>query len=261
MTLNMTSTSPTSVPTTIVFSKTMTGPPHSGHGGACAGKFAAAADTPNATVRFHSPIPLKATLCIRREGGIAALAHGGTTIATLRPLGAPLAIGQFGRLSDSDIAAAEARFLDSRNGEHMAPTCFACGDSRSDSLGLSLRPGPIADTGLSATSWRPDLDSEVPTWMIWAALDCPSGAPALAKVGRDEAVVTGELSVEIRQSIPGDGRYQIIGRRTEQKGSRFTTEAAIVDACGRSLAVAVATWVAIPLSRLHPQMEFERTAA
>lgn len=239
----------------ITIPSTTTGPPGTGHGGACAGLFATAIDLANATVRFHTPIPLATPLRIERTDGPAKISDGESTIATVRPLAAPLSVTQFGRLANAEVVAAEARFLDHHNGEHMAPTCFACGDQRNDSLGLNLRPGQVGDTGLIATGWEPQLDADVPAWMIWAALDCPSGIPALAKVGLDEAVVTGELSVEIQHAVPGGGKYQILGRRTGRDGRKFTTEAAIIDESGCALAIATATWIVVPIARLRAQEE------
>lgn len=241
--------------TSVIIPPTTTGPPGSGHGGACGGIFAAAAGFSNAAVRFHAPIPLNAELTVERLDDAASVTDGSRTIASIVPLIGILRVGQFGRLPRADVIAAEARFLDHHDGDHMAPTCFACGNRRTDALGLDLRPGAVADTGLFATRWRPQLDGAVPAWLLWAALDCPSGIPALAKVERDEAVVTGELCVEIRNDVPGDGDYQIIGRRTGRDGRKFTTESALIDERGRSLAVATATWIVVPNARLRMREE------
>lgn len=239
----------------VVIPATTNGPIGSGHGGTSAGLFAEAAGLAHATVRLHAPIPLDTALSLDSTGTVS---DGASTIATVSPLDGPLQVGQFGRLRQADVEHAESRFLDHHDGIHMAPTCFACGDQRADSLGLNLRPGMVADTGLGVASWRPGLDTDVPNWLAWAALDCPSGFPALAKVERDEAVLTGELSVEILRTIPGDGDYQIIGRRTGRRGRVFTTEAAIIDEAGRACAVAAAIWIVVPLARLHSQGELAK---
>lgn len=236
----------------------MNGPPASGHGGACSGLFADAAGRRNARVRLHAPIPLGTTLSTQVAGNVTTITDGTTTIATVHDLDGPLNVGQFGRVSKADVEAAEARFLDHHDGVHMAPTCFACGNARTDGRGLNLRPAQIPDTGLGVSTWRPELDGPVPNWLVWAALDCPSGFPALAAVERDEAVVTGELSVETRQQLRGNGDYQILGRRTGRNGRVFTTEAAIVDERGHACAVAVATWIVVPMARLRPQNELTK---
>ncbi len=237
---------------------TTNGPPGSGHGGACAGMFANGAGRPDARVRLHAPIPLETALTVQVMDDMTTIADEATTIATVHKLDGPLAVGQFGRVSKADVEAAEGRFLDHHDGVHMAPTCFACGNARPDGLGLGLRPAEIPDTGLGVAAWRPNLNGAVPNWLVWAALDCPSGFPALSSVNADEAVVTGELSVETRCELRGDGDYQILGRRTGRRGRVFTTEAAIVDEAGFSCAVAVATWIVVPLARLHAQGELTK---
>lgn len=231
------------------------GPIGSGHGGVSAGVFASAAGLSSAKVRFHASIPLATPLGIVPDPRGATITCNEETIATVQPLSASLRVGQFGRLRAGDVASAEHRFLDHHEGEHIAPTCFACGNQRTDSNGLNLRPGTVQDTGLSATTWRPQSLGDVPDWMIWAALDCPSGFPVLAKLDRDLAAVTGELSVEILHRVPGNGDYQLIGRRTGRDGRKFATEAALIDGFGRALAVATATWIVVPSARLRPQDE------
>ena len=229
---------------------TYNGPAGSAHGGTAAGRFAAAVDSKAATVRLHQPIPLGRPM--RSMGGThkSAFYSDGRLIATVRPLSGPLTTAQFGRLAAAEVNDAERNWLDIRDGEHMAPTCYACGHHRHD--GLGLRPGPIAETGLAATSWNPGIEGEVPDWLVWAALDCPTGFPALRKVERDEAVVTGQLSVQILDHVRGDGDYQLIGRRIGGEGKKHSTEAALVDERGVAVAVASAIWFAVPLSMTRP---------
>jgi hypothetical protein len=167
-------------------------------------------------------------------------------------LSEPLHTGHFGRLTRADVAAAEAAWLDCRNGDHVAPTCYACGHQRADLIGLGLRPGPVPESALFATSWNPGLACDVPDWMVWAALDCPTGLPALSRVGLEEAVVTAKLSVDIRDRVRGDGDYQLLSRRTGGEGRKHLTEAALVDERGRSVAVATALWLTVPIHVMQP---------
>lgn len=228
------------------------GPARSAHGGVAGGRFAALTDPRAATVRFLAPIPLDEPLECTREGELAHVVGPTGPIASVSALDAPLRTGAFGRLSAADVAAAEAGWLDSRGGDHIAPTCFACGHRRADQLGLGLRPGPVPESSLFAASWRPGLACEVPDWMVWAALDCPSGIPAMAEIALDEAVVTAQLSVEIRDRVRGDGDFQLVSRRTGGQGRKHATEAALIDGSGRSLAVATAIWVTVPLHVMQP---------
>lgn len=219
------------------------GPPRSAHGGVAAGQMAALIDAERAVVRFHAPPPLGEPLT-----GVSAspdeidVLAGQSRIAIVRPT-APIEIEPFEPLGPMAVAVAESRWLDDIGRDHPFPTCFGCGTGRSD--GLGLMPGLVPGTSTYATFWTPDVDGPVPSWLVWAALDCPSGGPALASVASGGFVVTGELGVEIFQPLDGAQRYQILSRCLEQSGRVFRTQAAIVDETGANVAVAAATWIAV----------------
>ena len=167
---------------------------------------------------------------------------GSRLVATVRPTKS-LEIEPFERLQPMTVAVAESGWLDHSDGHHPFPTCFGCGPDRSDGLGLA--PGPVPGSSDYATFWAPRVDGPVPSWLVWAALDCPSGGPALAAVSNGTAVVTGELAVDIRRPLVGGRQYQILSRCRERSGRRFQTQAAVVDHAGRNVAVAAATWISI----------------
>lgn len=219
------------------------GPPHSAHGGVAAGQMATLVNTDRAKVRFHSPPPLDEPMTgVAQQIGTIDVVAGSHRIATVSST-IPLEIEPFERLQPTTVAAAESTWLDHSNGRHPFPTCFGCGTDRSDGLGLT--PGPVPGSSVYATFWAPVVDGPVPSWLVWAALDCPSGGPALAAVSNGAAVVTGELAVDIRQPLVGGRPYQILSRCQERSGRRFQTQAAIVDDAGHNVAVAAATWIAI----------------
>ncbi len=238
----------------ITIGNTHNGPLGIGHGGTSAGRFAELVDPHAARVRLHRPVPLDRPMWWLAATDKACVFEADARIATVEPLSAPLRTRQFGRASEAEVDRAEAAWLDHRSGVHMAPTCFACGHQR-DGDGLGLRPGPIDGSSLFATSWRPRAGRALEPWLIWAALDCPTGFPALAAIGTDEAAVTGELAVEIRRPVPGDGSYQLLSRLTGHDGRKLTTEAALVDESGATLAAATATWISVPLASVRPVPE------
>jgi len=94
--------------------------------------------------------------------------------------------------------------------------------------------------------WSPGTGGDVDPWLVWAALDCPSGMPALAAVAGDELVVTGTLAVSIDAPVPGDEELQIVSRLVDRSGRKLATEAALFDATGRTLATCTAMWFALP---------------
>ena len=219
------------------------GPPHSAHGGVAAGHMAALVDGDRAVVRFHSPPPLGEPLVgTSSSTDTIDVVAGCRRIATVRRT-EPLPVEVFERLDPMAVAVAEARWLDHAEGEHPFPTCFGCGPDRSDGLGLA--PGLVPGSDLHATFWAPPVDGVVPSWLVWAALDCPSGGPALASASEGAAVVTGELAVDIRRPVVGGRQYQIVSRRSGGSGRKIVTQAAIVDDRGRNLAVAQATWIVL----------------
>jgi len=237
----------------ITIDPTFNGPANSGHGGVSGGRFAGLVDSKAASVRFERPIPLDEPMEATRVGDTAWVVGHGGPVASVQALSNPLRIADVGRLAKAEVERAEATWLDCRAGDHIAPTCFACGHQRVDSSGLNLRPGPVETSSLFATAWTPGWSGDVPDWMVWAALDCPSGIPAMATVGLEQAVVTAQLSVEIRDRVRGDGDYQLVSRRLSGQGRKHTTEAALIDERGRAVAVATALWITVPLTVMQPE--------
>ena len=234
----------------ITIKNTFSGPTGSGHGGVSAGRFAAELEPDGAIVRFSRPIPLGRPLRpLMTDAGLDIL-DGSTVIATVCDLPGPLSVGNFPNVSLADAATAELRWLDGREGVHMAPDCFACGYERS-SDGLHLRPGPVDGEDIYATRWTPPGPGHIPSWMVWAAIDCPTGFPALNILPCDEAALTGQLAVQILRPLSGGQQYTIVSRLVSKDGRRIVTEAAILDDRGSRAAVAVATWISVSLAHIE----------
>jgi hypothetical protein len=143
------------------------------------------------------------------------------------------------------VREAEDRWLDTRGGVHPFPTCFGCGPDRPRRDGLELRPGRVDGLDVHATRWTPGGSGEIPAWLVWAALDCASAGPPLAACPAESTVVTGELAVEVRESVAAGGTHLLVSRGAPRTGGRMRTEAALLDPAGRVLAVAVGTWFTI----------------
>lgn len=225
------------------------GPPTSAHGGVAAGRFAEVVDARCASVRFHAPVPLGTELRPRSldDSMAVEIVDGASLVATVSAYDArPVTLC---RGSSDDVLAAEHGWRTGIAPDHPFPTCYACGSRRAD--GLGLRPGPIAGGGRHLTLWSPGTDGDVDPWLVWAALDCPSGMPALAGVGNDELVVTGTIAVSIDERVPGDEELQIVSRVVDRAGRKLATEAALFDASGRTLATCTAVWLALPRARME----------
>lgn len=223
------------------------GPGSYGHGGVSGGRFAEHVEPDAGSVRFFRPIPLGVDLVATEGPDGLTVSAADETVATVRRLEAPLVVSSFSMPSTLEIERAERRWLDARNGEHMAPSCFACGHQRLVG-GLGLRPGPVDETGVHACRWRPEGTGRLPSWLVWAALDCPTGFPALHQVDASEAIVTGELAVQILEPVHAGSTYRILSRLVAQEGRKRETVAALYAPNGRRCAVARATWFTVPAS-------------
>lgn len=223
------------------------GPHAVGHGGTSAGRFAELVEADAACVRFHRPVPLGTELVpvAAADAGAVTLTSGEQAIATVSPLARPLAVAPMPMPARDAIERAERTWLDDRDGDHLCPTCFGCGHERLVG-GLGLRPGRAAADDLFACRWRPEGIGRLPAWLVWAALDCPTGFPALQGLAPDQAIVTGELAVQILEPVHAGRTYRILSRLVDTDGRRRQVEAALYRADGRRSALARATWLTVP---------------
>jgi hypothetical protein len=151
------------------------------------------------------------------------------------------------RLPPIDLAAARAAVTSPEAlACHAAPTCVVCGPERVDGLRIfpgSLRPGVVATSWVvPAMGCRPG--EEVPSPIVWAALDCPGGwcfegahvefAPALVS-----------QSVDILQPIHAGEEVIVVGWETGRAGRIFRAGTALLDLQGGPLAVSEQACVAL----------------
>ncbi|MFN2538082.1 MAG: hypothetical protein ABR549_08010 [Mycobacteriales bacterium] len=212
----------------MILERRFNGPPDSANGGITCGLLAGTADYPVAEVTLRLPPPLDVELEVR-DG---ALLHGADVVATVVPgevtLQPPPAV---------PISAAAAAPSALGSGPHPFPTCFVCGTERAD--GLGLLPGRISE-GLVATDWTPHASSDV---MVWAALDCPGGW-SVDLPGRP--MVLGRMACVI-DALPLAGAPHLVqGWHVRSEGRKVFTGSALYDESGTVLAVAAATWIALP---------------
>ena len=232
------------------------GPPDSGNGGYVAGRLAAFVDGP-AVVRLHSPPPLERALVVRRSADGAdsvELLDADVRVATARPT--RLDVAPLPTPTLAEARAAEPRFRAWE--DHPFAGCFVCGTERNERDGLRIFAGPLepGDAGSSAVactvacSWTPDDTLAAPgdpehvaPEFVWAALDCP-GVFAYPQV--DGVSLLGELAVAI-DALPAIGEPAIlVGREDAHEGRKHRTATAMYAENGRRLAVATATWIALP---------------
>lgn len=204
------------------------GPPTSGNGGVTCGLLASSLAHDIVEVTLRLPPPLGVDLRLEHGGlydGEKLVAEAGPGEVTIDP---PPSV-------TVDVArAARAAFPGSVG--HPFPTCFVCGNGRTDGLGLT--PGPVAD-GVVAVDWTPATSDPV---MVWAALDCPGGWSADLP-GRP--MVLGRMALRLDERPVAGEAHVVQGWLVGGEGRKVQTGSALYDAAGRVLAVAQATWITI----------------
>ncbi len=220
------------------------GPPISAHGGYSAAIAGLAIDGP-AEVTLHAPPPLETPLTLDVEVDRAVLRDGDTPIATATPT--TVDIGAAPVLSPAQARAAMPD-PDELRPVHPFPTCFGCGPDRDPSDGLRLFSGPVEDgDGIFAAGWTPRADLAGPDGVVdpayvWAALDCPSSAPAADPTG-ERPIVLGRFAIDLRAPVMAGTEHAIVTRALDHQGRRRTNAVWLLDADGRELACGRATWI------------------
>ena len=207
------------------------GPPGSANGGVAAGRLAAYVGAPAVEVTLRRPPPLAVDLRVDASGGTARLYDGDLLVAEAAP--ATVDVDPGGAVTVEQAAATTYAGLVA----HPFPTCFVCGPQRAD--GLDLRPGPLPD-GRVACTWTPETDDPV---LVWAALDCPGGWSADLP-GRP--MVLGRMALQQRAPVVPGEPHVVVGRTTGGEGRKTHTATTLLAADGTVLAVARATWIALP---------------
>ena len=223
----------------VVIARRFNGPPGSGHGGYSAGCAAALIDAPAAEVTLRRPPPLETPLAVARRHDGALLMRGAQVVAEARA--AELDVAAPDPVGVEEAAAASARFVWKH--DHPFPTCFGCGPERDPDDALCLFTGPVGD-GRFAVPWTPQAwtgDGTVAPVFAWAALDCPSAAPAHPTI--DAPVVLGRLTIALEAPIEVGAPHVILAWLERSEGRKRHTAVALFTADGERRAAGRAVWV------------------
>ena len=222
------------------------GPAESGNGGYTCGLVANAIGAVAAEVTLRSPPPLDRDLSLEPEGeGRVVVRDGETLVAEGHSARVELEVPE----APSHERAAEA----SRSGyelwadRHPFPECVVCGPDREPGDGLRIFPGELAEAGTFASVWTPDAsvegdDGVVRPECVWAALDCPTSAPARLEPG-GPPVVLGRLRASIDAPVRVGDPHVILSWPLERDGRKTTTAAVLFDSRGKLLGRARAVWI------------------
>jgi hypothetical protein len=224
---------------TVVIEPRYNGPPDSGHGGYACGCAAALVDGAAVEVTLRRPPPLAVELDVEREGPAAALVRDGEVVASARPT--ELDLSGPPPVDVTRAAAAATRFAWEH--DHPFPTCFGCGPRRDPADALCLFTGPVGD-GRFAVPWTPPAwsgDGAVDPLFVWAALDCPSSAPAHDTISAP--VVLGRLTVALEGTVEVGAPHVIQSWLEGVDGRKRHTGVALFTAAGERRAAGRAVWV------------------
>jgi hypothetical protein len=230
------------------------GPPNMGHGGYVAGmlvdRVGGASDGP-VQVTLRRPIPLDSPLELVDVDGGVELRRGDEVVAEAGPAADRDAVTSVDVPPPPTVDAARAAepgspsLFDGGRGVH--PTCFGCGNRRSDDEGLRVFAGPVEVDGRRQVAgvWRPGPGRTTDGWVL-AALDCPGAFAFIAEGTR--AGLLGRIVFQRTDpaAIDPDAEHVVTGWQIGVDGRKMFAGTALFDGTGRRLAVAKATWFGFP---------------
>jgi hypothetical protein len=232
----------------IVIAQQFCGPPNSGNGGYVCGVLAKAIEGP-ATSVLRARVPLDVELEMTAAG------HGAVTMTDAD--GALVGRGEAAEASllptpPAPPSLEEARAAGARNlglSQRIHPICFTCGPEREEGDGLRVFAGQVegAAAGHVACVWTPDAafadaQGEIPTEVIWAALDCPGFFAWVVKEGRHGALLATMTGEVLRRPKAGEPTI-VTAWPLAREGRKETAGVALFSADGELMARAHQVWI------------------
>lgn len=219
----------------IAIDRRFNGPPDSGQGGYTCGLVAEALGAECAAVSLRRPPPLDTPLRLDAVDGSVALLDGDELVAEGAPADLRLDVPDPVSLDEARAASAGSPWEDL----HPFPRCFGCGPQRSQDEAVAIRTGPI-DDGVFAGVWTP-LAEFAPPRFTWAALDCPTAAPA---VPLDAAPsVLGRLTARLVAPVTPGAPHVVTAWLIGHDGRKHLGGAAIHGPDGELRAYAEGLWI------------------
>lgn len=218
------------------------GPRDSGNGGYAAGLLGRHVDG-IAEVSLRSPVPLDTELRVEADDdGPVRLLDGEALIAEARAIAA-IDADVPAPVSPAEAREATARYAGLADGPFS--DCFVCGRGRADAVGVFA--GSVAGRDVVASPWTPtaemaDGDGAVAPELVSAVLDCPTYFALY-----DDPTTLSFLArhaVRIDGPVRPDAEHVVIAWPIAFDGRKHHAGAAVLDAEGRTLAVARALLIA-----------------
>jgi hypothetical protein len=222
------------------------GPPDSANGGYTCGRVAALLPgAAAAEVSLRSPPPCDRPLPVERTPSGIRVLDGDTLVAEGRPVELNLDVPTPPSPEDAERASRDGyeRWAD----PHPFPTCFVCGPERVAEDGLRIFPGPLSGDVTFAATWTPHRSlagdgAAVRPEFVWAALDCPTSAPA-ANFGEGPPVVLARLAARIDAPVEAGAPHVALSWRLGGEGRKREAGAALFAPGGALVACSRALWI------------------
>jgi hypothetical protein len=219
------------------------GPPDSAQGGYACGLVAERVEGPCAAVSLRLPPPLEQPLeLLSEDDGTVKLLDGDRLLAEGSPADLRLDVPDPVSWDQAQRASAACQWID----RHPFPGCFGCGPERSQEEAVAIAMGPVAGGDVFAAPWAPRAefageDGVVSPLFVWAALDCPTAAPAVL-VGAPPSVLgrlTGRLVAPVRVGRP----HTVVAWLLAHEGRKHRAGAAIHGPDGELCAYSEGLWI------------------
>lgn len=219
------------------------GPPDSAQGGYACGVLAERIEGPCATVSLRLPPPLERPLDVSRgDEGTMRLLDGDRLVAEGGPADLELEAPDPVPWEEAERASTQSPWAD----RHPFPGCFGCGPERSQHEAVAIEMGPLEDGELFAGSWLPATDfaaedGAVDPLCVWAALDCPTAAPAFLHDAGPSVLAS--LTGRILAPVQAGQRHTVVAWLIGHEGRKHRGAAAIHGPDGELCAYSEGLWI------------------
>jgi hypothetical protein len=231
------------MPKRVVIDRRFRGPPDSGQGGYACGLLAESVEGTCVAVWLRLPPPLERPLDVRRgQDGTTELLDGDRLVAEGAPAELALDVPEPVSPDQAKRASAECPWVD----RHPFPGCFGCGPERSQDEAVAIAMGAVAGTEVFAAPWTPlaefaDGSGAVAARFVWAALDCPTAAPAVPPDA--PACVLGRLTGSLIAPVRPGRLHTVVAWPVGHDGRKHRGAAAIYGAEGELCACSEGLWI------------------
>jgi hypothetical protein len=227
----------------VVIDRRFRGPPESAQGGYACGLVADRVEGACAAVSLRLPPPLERPLTITgMDDDRVMMADGERVVAEGAPAELQVDVPGPPSLEEARQASASCPWTD----RHPFPGCFGCGPERSQDEAVAIVMGPLAGGELFAAPWTPlgefagDGGAVTPLF-VWAALDCPTAAPAVPSDAPASVLarLTGRLLAPVRPERP----HTVVSWPIGHDGRKHRGGAAIYGPDGQLCAYSEGLWI------------------